>query len=284
MWPRRRSQPVVRWGRTSAELWRPVGPDPGRWSCVRAVPLGDVATVEAATEALRQLLAFAPSAEVRAVDLVVESAWLPVMLLPTGALASGRKALEAWARHRLADLYDDRGRQAAGGNGFGPVAQWHVIVAHEPGSPAALAFGLPPALKSGAAAAGAAAGVHIDSLQPALVWGWRTLAARRSAAAGAVREQAWWIWCEQDRALVTCWQRDSIVALEAGAQRPATASQANGSAAMAAVRWGLDRPTAVTVAGWNPPFDAAPAQGVRTLCLADDATPIKVPAPAVAAA
>jgi hypothetical protein len=194
------SHDVLRIGRMAVERW---ADRRGGLRRVAAVPLA----VEPATkfaqlgEAIRSLLAGGAGPQVHA---VLESAWVPVMLVETGTAVWRPADVEALLRHRMGLLYDEPAD---------PVAAWDVRVDHRAGERHALGYGFSPRLREALAEAASAAGCEWSSLMPAWAWGWRRVRPDR----GWTKGQGHWAWHEQDRLLIGSFDAGRPVALNAAA-------------------------------------------------------------------
>jgi hypothetical protein len=189
-------------------------------------------------------------------DVVLESAWLPVMLVEVGNPAWARSRVEILVRHRFAELYAIAGESVDG---------WQVLLDHRPGDAQTLGFGLAPQVRQAVLGALASAGVRAASLQPALAWARRQLLGpRRSPRAG------WWTWIEQDRALVCQVDRGRITAMNPAAAVPRDDAHAASLAALEAIRFGLpDEGGASVMASWaalaaSVVEESAPATPLQT--------------------
>lgn len=156
-------------------------------------------------EAIAGLYATAPGAPI---TLVLESAWLPVMLVDTGPTLLRAAQVEVLARHRFGLQYSD---------GADPVAGWELRIEQRAGSRQALAYGLPPRLKQTLVDAARTLGLEWAALTPGLAWGMERLRPARAWP----RSVGWWLWPEQDRTLVARIESGAVVGLDAGAP-PAT--------------------------------------------------------------
>lgn len=237
MWPFEKARDVLRIGARGVELWRlePLG-----LKQVRAVLLGGRTSLEAS---LRELLV-PEASEKRPVDVVLESAWLPVVLLETGRQAWSRRVVEGLLRHRLARVHDERGD---------PVSDWALGVDHRPGDRFGLGFGLSPRVRAQVEQVCAGTGHVMASLQPALQWGLRRTRAR----------SGWWVWLEQDRALVALLEQGRIVVLQPAAELPRNAAQLGRCLRVEQLRAGIEAsPGGICLAGWEPPFAPPAASGL----------------------
>lgn len=250
MWLRDPRRDVIRVGRLRVErwCWSATGLVCARSCEVPAVPAAPRTHAEAVASALARLLCAAlqeaQAAGKQAVrrlhhaDLVVESAWLPIMLIDTGPHLWKRAHIEALARHRLARLHEVPGES---------IAAWHVLVEHSAGDRQALVFGLSPAVHSMLVAAGAKCQIQWSSLQPAFAWGWQRLRGRRSLAS-----PGWWLWLEQDRTLLCHVGGGRLKAMNAGAALTSDAAQCRDALDRECLRLGLDTPTRTCmIAGWH---------------------------------
>ncbi|HEV8314860.1 MAG TPA: hypothetical protein VGQ23_17495, partial [Burkholderiaceae bacterium] len=189
-------------------------------------------STDALSAALRALLGECLEEPARRADVVIESAWLPLMLLEVGAALLSVGKVQALLRHRLGELY-------------GPVDGWDLDLDYRPGDLWALGYGLAPSVKQAIAEAAADAGMKLASMQPAFQWASRRLE----------RADGWWIWREQDRSLVSRIERGHVIALNAAA--PLARDEAHGAqlAAIEARRHGVvEQDVEVVAAGWYAPW------------------------------
>ena len=221
MWPLDRRRSLLRISRERVERWQP---QRGLWL------LQDQRQIEAPeSAALHAAVASLCAGAAAAYDLVVESAWLPVLLVPCGRSLWSRRQVEPLLRHRLGLLY---------GDAADPVAQWQLELDHRPGDARCLGYGLSAATHEALSRAALAAACRWSSLQPAWTWGARRFGVR----------DGWWAWMEQDRALLGCFIRGQVVALNAAL--PADVPDWTRAAEVEALRCGLAAGP-VTVAGWH---------------------------------
>lgn len=211
MWPLKRQADVVRVGRNRVEYWTgsahglalrgkqaldcAEGPGASALAAGLGTLLQTMSSVQGEPVAKRTVK--------HAIDVVFESAWLPIMLIEAADSLWSRKALEALLRHRLAQIYNDPSH---------PVAAWDLQLDHRPGDARSLGYGLVPSVKQATIDAVTAAGLRLASLQPVFAWGWQQLGpqVRRSCR--------WWLWLEQDRSIVCHFdERAQLDALNTGA-------------------------------------------------------------------
>lgn len=201
MWRLRRSssREVLRLGRLAAERWTD---GPGGLSRVASKPLASV-------DALAQLPAVAEalftSADSTPVSVVLESAWVPVMLVETGAAIWRQAEVEALLRHRLALLHDDP---------TDPVGEWDVRVDHRAGEPLAVGYGFSPRLKEALREAARASGREWAALMPGWAWGWQRTRPQRQWRGS----EGHWAWQEQDRTLLGSFKHGRLVAFNAACE------------------------------------------------------------------
>lgn len=242
MWPLDlllRSRDVLRIGRDAVEWWSS-GADDLTLEGRQLLQLPESPAAPALAEALALLFEATSGRERGSIDIVLESAWLPVMLLPADQSLWTTSRLQALLRHRLADLYD-------GAND--PVATWGLRVDHRAGEAQALGYGLAQSIRAAVIEACAAVELRVASVQPALAWGLRQMepAVRRAS-------DTWWVWAEQDRAIICRLQRGRVTAINAGAPVPSDAAHARRLAEIEAYRYGLEPPSRLTIAaGWPSP-------------------------------
>lgn len=205
MWPfdqhfdrRSNSAEALRLGRQTLERWAE-GPR-GTLSLVASQPwtFNPADPTAGLVDALRAL----GMGEAKGrVTLLLESAWLPVVLADTGAVMLRATQVEALIRHRLGLNF---------ASSHSPVSSWELRIEQRAGAPYAVAFGLAPHIKQGVLAAGESVGVTWHSLQPALSWAAQHL---RPAL-----RHAWWVLAEQDRLLVAQISGGEMVSLNPGAE------------------------------------------------------------------
>ncbi len=238
MWPLERKRDVLRIGRERAEYWAQDSIGlvlRGRLMLAAEPGAGEILETELRTW-LQVRGGQIPRA--RSVDVVLESAWLPAMVIETGRTSWSRGQAENLMRHRFTELHMRAGA---------PVDDWKLQLDHRPGDAQALGYGLASSTRQAVLGATAAAGQRAASLQPALAWGRQRLARRgRSLRAG------WWIWIEQDRALVCRIEHGRMTAMNAGAPVPSDEEQCARLVAIEAARWGiLDAGDAMVMASWQ---------------------------------
>lgn len=248
MWPFEPKRTVLRIGRRSVELWRR---EPAGLARAHAIPLNGRDELGAA---LRDLFNAQPGDRAR-LDVVLESAWLPVVLLETGHEVWARDAVDGLLRHRLARVYDERDDAAA---------DWELASDHRPGERFGVGYGLSPRVRSVVEEACTAAGWTMASLQPALQW-----ARRRSPA-----RSGWWVWLEQDRALVAFLERGRMTALQPAADVPHEPAHLVKTVQIEQRRAGIETaPEGIALAGWDAPFVVHASSGLTWQGVATHSTP-----------
>lgn len=237
MWLLERRRDVLRIGRQCAEYW--VSTADGLELHARLVlgaEPGAVGMLEAELRGWLQALGGEASRANR-VDVVLESAWLPVMLIEVGRQAWSRGQVERLARHRIAQLHLPPGV---------PADDWGLRLDHRPGDAQAIVYGLAPSTRQAVLDAMTASGRRAASLQPA--WAW---ARQRLARRGPGLRTGWWGWAEQDRALVGRFERGRITALNAGAPLPGDDGEQARLFAVEAARCGLREGGAALMTRWH---------------------------------
>jgi hypothetical protein len=233
VWPFEAKRDVLRIARQSVELWVREGS-----GLVRAEsrPVKGAEGLSAQLGELLKAYSGGRKSGPGAVDVVVESAWMPLVLLETGHNVWASAAVERLLRHRLANVYEERGES---------VAAWHVAVDHLPGERFGVGYGLPPRVRAAVEEALDAAGCGLASLQPAFQWGRR----QSSAKAG------WWVWLEEDRAIVGFLEQGRVTALQPAADLPRSSPDLARLLRTEQLRAGIDGAACgVAVSGWEPPF------------------------------
>ncbi len=235
MWPfeRWRSADVLRVCRGSVEHW--VRQHAGLVLEQREIlerPM-DAAALE---DAIARL--FAGASGRRVVDIILESAWLPVMLLAPSSRQRKVADLEALLRERLMALPDSA--EAA--------SQWQIQIDGLPGDAHVCGYALPVRLREGLTRTLRDVGAKVRSLQPALAWA-RTQHSQRATR----RHSGWWLWQESDRTLLVGLRRGHMQSLHP-ALPPMTEHFAPQTAVdCEAARTGLPAREPMLVGGWLAP-------------------------------
>ena len=265
MWPLERNavHECVRVGRHAVERWA------GSRAALalvghQALPAAAAPQPTDLVTALLGLYVDKPSVKV---TLVLESAWLPLMLADTG-VALETTEVEALLRHRLGMQYADDGD---------PVSGWDLRVEHRVGDRFALGYGLPSGLKRSLVEAAHGIGLEWAALLPAFAWGRDRLRPTR----GWAGRSGWWVWPEQDRTLLGRLVDDRVVALNAGAAISDGLGVVEGLVDAERARQGMASSTdAIGIATWGVPPPGARDDGRATYFDIAGQPPSKVPGPA----
>lgn len=244
MWPLSRNLPreCLRIGRVAIERWSGPGTGLGLRSAL-PMPADAMDRPGCLTALLHGLYADKPQGKVH---VVLESAWLPLLLVDTGGELLSPGEVQALVRHRLNACHAGPGDD---------LAAWDVRVDYRAGDRFALGYGFAPQHKQAVLAAAAEAGLQLDALIPALLWGWKQV--RPPVTAG------WWVWPEQDRMLLARLEAGRVVAFNPAAALAATGAAIEQLVQVESVRWGLaPSDHGVAVASWQPPA-RLPASGPR---------------------
>lgn len=230
MWPFEQRHDVLRIGRNCAELWA--------WSARGVMPVGhqalagapvDATALQAGVDSLLKRGRRTP-----AIDVVVESAWLPVLQIEPGPTLLSQRSVEALLLHRLNNVY-----------GAPPSGAWQLRVEHRAGERTGLGFALAPAVRAAIVDAAATAGRRVASIQPAISWA-------RSRLRRHVPNNAWLLWMEQDRSLVARLELGRVRALNPAAPHVGTVGQARRCVEVEALRQGEPGSAPpVVVGGWG---------------------------------
>ena len=252
MWPRDRTSAseVLRIGRHAIERWQNAS---GTLSLLseHALPQATAPQPQHLTEAIRMLYVSRPASPVA---LVLESAWLPVMLVETGPVLLRAAQLDALVRHRFGQHHSD---------GLDSVAAWELRIEHRAGSRYALAYGMPPRLKQTLIDVARAAGLSWAAMTPVLAWGMERLRPGKVLP----RSPGWFAWPEQDRTLIARLASNEIVALHAGAPRVADEPELLRLVDAESVRCGMATITDPIVAATWAPTPRAVRTGQRVVWL-----------------
>ena len=177
------------------------------------------------------------------IDAIVESAWLPVILLAPGPQRRRFAAVESLLMERLSELYDTAEDR---------VAQWQLRIEGLAGDTHVCGFGLRTRLRDSLTRALGVVGVVPASLQPAWSWG----LAQESQRAVA-KHSGWWFWQESDRTLLAGLRRGHVVSLHPALAPMHDDFDARAVAALEAGRTGADASALILVGGWLAPRSIA---------------------------
>lgn len=196
----RKSKHCVRVGRLAVEHWAAVDGGMALETSV-GLPADATGNPEQLVSALVELFRVRP---IGRVALLLESAWLPLMLVDTGTSLLSASQIEKLIRHQMGLVYGDDPE---------PVAAWTVRTLHRAGDRFAIGHGMSPRVGQAAVDAATQIGVVWDALLPASAWGWQqTCPFRRWST-----PNGWWVWQEQDRSLLVRVESKRWVGLHAGA-------------------------------------------------------------------
>jgi len=244
VWPLSRppARECLRIGRLAAERWAGQGAGLELME-TRPLPAHAINEPECLGQALGELCADKPPGKI---SLVLESAWLPLLLADTGGALLGMGEAEALVRHRLSSYHGRSGDE---------LSAWDIRVDYRAGDRFVLGYGLAPRVKHSLLGAAEQAGVRLDALMPAFVWGWQRL--RPPVNTG------WWVWPEQDRLLLARAEAGRLVALNPAVPLGETGAAIERLVQIEAARWGLPvGDDSVTVASWQQPVQL-PARSQR---------------------
>ena len=190
---------------------------------------------------LAVLRAMYPTPHRAGVDLVLDSTWLPMLLVDTGGVLWSRPQVEALVRHRLGLLYDD---------GAAKVSTWNLRVDHRAGERYALGAGLPQDLRQSLSNAAREVGLRGAVLTPAFHWGLQRLRPSR----GWPGRTGWFVWLEQDRAIVSRFDRGRLTGFNAGAPQCEDADDVERLIQTESCRLGIEaKREPVVVGAWGMP-------------------------------
>lgn len=228
MWPRKEPSTAeyLRIGRLALERWQIAD---GRLFMIAEHRLRADVALEPhhLVEGIDALYASPPAS---AVTVLLESAWLPLILLDSGSALLRTAQLETLARHRFGMYFSD---------GTDPVSKWELRVEGRAGDRYALAYGLSPRVKQAIVSVGATLGVQWAAVTPAFAWG-RDQITRSTPHAHGVQ---WWLWCEQDRTLVARLESHQAVGLNPGGNFVVDEADALTLASSEHIRLGVDSAT-----------------------------------------
>jgi hypothetical protein len=223
----------LRIGRLAVERWSAEGTHL-KLTASWPLPTNAIQAPACLGQALTELCSDKPSVKL---SLVLESAWLPALLADTGAALLSADEVEGLMRHRLSAHHAGQGSD---------LSAWNVRVDHRAGDRFALGYGLSPEIKQPLLDAAERAGVRLDALTPAFVWGWQRM--RPVVKAG------WWLWPEQDRLLLARIEAGRVVALNPAVSLVETGTAIERVVQIESARWGWPANNeGVTVGSWKQP-------------------------------
>lgn len=264
---RQRVRPAgcLRIGRHAIERWAPSSDGHG-WTLKASVPLPEDALSQPTclVAAMAQLYPHPPAA---GISLVLESAWLPVVLAETGGTLVSDAQARALVRHRLHRLYDTPSD---------PVAAWDVRANFLAGDAHALGYGLSPHVHQALTQAAETLGLTWRAITPAWVWGWERTWQRSKPADLFPDKTGWWGWQEQDRLLLAQvsvhGSKAQLTSLHPGLAWSNDAQAVHQAVQAEAIRLGLPgTPQAIRLAVWTPPPADAPALNLKWLSVGTEA-------------
>ena len=264
MWPfeRKREQEYLLIGRHALERWS--GPATAL-SLVARQALPEGATLSS-TELQSALLLLFPNPPQMKITVLLESAWLPVLLLEVGATLWTPAQVEPLLRHRLHSLY---------GEPQGMPVDWELRLDYVPGQPFALGYGIPAHLRQSLVAVGQALGLRWAALLPAVGWGFQRLRSAyrardrmdRSNSTNSTDKSVWWVWPEQDRLLLARMEDQRMVSLHPGLALTDSPASIVRMVAAEAARTGSAVPHApIRAATWSSGMVAASASDRLEWC------------------
>jgi hypothetical protein len=210
---RRKPDAILRLCRNRVEWWVPGETvlEPRGACLIESGSWPDLVRLE---EAIGSLLeAHGTELQGRSLDVVIESAWLPVFAIDTRRQLLNPDELDALLTHRLEHTYLDESMNSRG---------WETRLSHRPGDDLAVGFAIDPRLKRLVLAQLASCQARVLSVQPAFSWGWNQLAhERREACKGTPAKLVWWLWEESDRILAALADKRQVRLLNVAAPQVA---------------------------------------------------------------
>jgi hypothetical protein len=256
----------LRIGRHAVERWAASSRGQG-WTLGAKVPLPEDALTRPA-HLVAAITSLYPSPPAASISVVLESAWLPVVLAETGGTLVSDAQAQALVRHRLQRRYD---------TASDPVAAWDVRVDFLAGDAHALGYGLSPQVHQALTAAAEALGLTWRAITPAWVWGWAWAWQRFKPADLFPDQIGWWGWQEQDRMLLAQvsvhGSKAQLTSLHPGLAWSDDAQVLHRTVQAEAIRLGLpETPKAIRVAMWTPAPADAPALNLKWLSVGVEPT------------
>jgi hypothetical protein len=159
------------------------------------------------------------------------------MLADTGGVLWTRQQVDALLRHRFGLAYGGRDTD---------VSAWKLRTDYRFGERYALGFAITPTLAQVLIEAASALDLTFSSWMPAFAWGLERFRPQRRWA----KRPGWWIWSEQDRALVAHLTRGRLDVLNPAAHE--VPSDIERLVALEAMRSGIGSPTeAIALGQWR---------------------------------
>lgn len=245
----RHTPECLRIGRYSVERWCPTDGDLAMQASV-PVPPDLTSNPMALVAAISQLYPAQPRSRV---CVVLESIWLPVILVETGSSLWSQSQAEALMRHRLQELYD---------RGSDPVTAWDVRSNFRAGDSHALGYGMSPHVQNALNQAADAVGVKWAAVVPALAWAWQ----RFQPASLMPHKTGWWGWQEQDRLLLARVASGQVTGLHPGLAPIDAMHDIQGLVRADAIRLGIEgAPEAICMAVWTSHVRTSTSDTVKCL-------------------
>ena len=243
---RRKPEAILKLCRDRVEWWAPGTTDLEHrgTSLIAGEPGPDLLPLE---QAMRSLLeAHRTELEGCSLDVMVESAWLPVVAIDTRRQLLSPAELDALLTHRIEHIYRNRSESSQ---------SWETRLSHQPGNDLAVGFAIDIRLKQLLLAQVASCQARVLSIQPAFTWGWdQSGHERRQACKASPAKSVWWFWEESDRTLAALADKGQVRALNAAAPR-VDRQDAGTMARREALRHGIaeaDLPALVVSSGHRP--------------------------------
>ncbi len=237
MWPLdlMLSREVLRLGYRSAERWV-VGADGLTLETAASFRADRPPGISDVSLALRSLYG---RSTCRASVVVLESAWLPVMLIEVGAQLWMDSQVASLMRHRFSLLYADSGSS---------VSAWDVRVDYCAGERWAIGYALDPQLRRVFNEISKQMNIRLFSFVPAWTWAWKRLRPDRHWSGRTGQ----WAWVEQDRMLLTTFEAGRPAGLNPAMRLCSTTEEIERAADSEAMRLGHAIGTArIAAASWD---------------------------------
>ena len=136
------------------------------------------------------------------VAVLLESPWLPVILLDGMESLQTVTQTTAWMRHRFRRLY---------GSAMDDLSTWDVRAEHVHDRHRVLGHALPSSIRLNLIAAAQQCGVKLVAMTPAWNWAWQHNQAERRLQG----RSGWWVYAEQDRLMLLRHEKGEPIYLNA---------------------------------------------------------------------
>jgi hypothetical protein len=140
-----------------------------------------------------------------AITVIVESAWMPMILVDTSTALWSSAQVETLAQHKIGAIFE---------NQSAPSVEFQIRLEYRVGDNVAVAYGFLSSIRAALLKAATGLSLKWDYVVPAFAWGVQRFKPSRKWA----KRTGWWAWPEQDRLLLARFSGGRVDNLNAAAQ------------------------------------------------------------------